>query len=200
MFSENKSELSIPVVGFILLGFIALFAGIVVLNSEWDFLNNVSGLVNGMVFIVTGILLLLIAIKSFKQIFLIEGMAFGMMGMFMTVMGLGAVGLTSLGLLGIALTVVAIIVAAMSYRAGDIFVVLISIFTIVAFFPMYFADDAIAIAISAIGFIAIAVISLIYAIMDWMLVQDIAADIAEYMYGDDGDACGCACGCEEHKE
>lgn len=202
MFSENKSELSIPVVGFLLLGFAALFAAIAVFNSEWDFLSNGSPGVSVAVYAVSGLLLVIGAFFAFKQVFLIEGVMFGIFGIFLLAFGLGAAGanLVGLGLLGFILSVLAAILAFMSYRVGDIYILLMAVFSIVAFMPLYFADGAAGVAISGIGMIAVAALALVYAVMDWMLVQDVASEIADYMYGDDDEEHACGCGCEEHDD
>lgn len=198
MFSENKSELSIPVVGFLLLGFATLFAGIAMLNYEWGFLENIGSAVTKYMYVFSGLLLIFGSLFAFRQVFLIEGMAFAIFGMFFLIAGYTFGPIASVGLLGFMLAVIAAILAFMSFRVGDLYLMLIGLFAMVAFIPLYFTESNIAIAVSAIGLIAVGVISIIYALMDWMLVQDIAADLAEYMYGDD--ECECGCGCEEHSD
>lgn len=201
MFSENKSELSIPVVGFMLLGFAALFAGAAMLDMEWGFLNNVSSDITGAAFLAAGVLLGLAALFSFREVFLIEGMTFGVLGLFMFVLGYGtpgALALDTIGFLGFGLAVIALITAFMSFRAGDLYITFIGILTAASMSSAYFADSTAGIAVAGGCLIVAAVIALAYALMDWMLVQDVATEIAEYMYGDEDDDHACCCG--EHED
>jgi hypothetical protein len=205
---DDKGELSVPIVGFVLLGFTALFMGFAVLNGRWDLFDTTGMAVGGVLF-VSGLLLLLTAYLSFKRAFIIEGMTFGMFGILYLVAGYGAnmttvIGIESLGFLGLVLCALALMIAFMAWRIGDVLIEVIAIFTILAFAPLGFAEVGVAVAASAIGFFFIALIAIYYALNDWMLVQDIAEDYAEFLYGDDCD-CGCegdncGCGCEEHTE
>ena len=200
---DDKGELSVPVVGFVLLGFTALFMGFAVLNARWDVFDTTAGSVSSVLF-VSGLLLLITAFLSFKRAFIIEGMTFGMFGMLYVVAGYGAnmtavIGVESLGFLSLVLCVICLMIAFMAWRIGDFLIEAIAIISILAFAPLGFAEVAVAVVASAIGFFLIALIALYYALNDWMLVQDIAEDYAEFLYGEDGDF-ECGCGCSEHTE
>jgi len=208
---DDKGELSVPVVGFVLLGFTALFMGFAVLNARWDIFDTTNGSVTAVLF-VSGLLLLITALLSFKRAFIIEGMTFGMFGMLYVVAGYGAnmltvIGVESLGFMSLVMCVVCLMIAFMSWRVGDFLIEAIAVLSILAFAPLGFAEVGVAVGASAIGFFLISVIAMYYALNDWMLVQDIAEDYAEFLYGDDGCGCGepvegadCGCGCEEHAE
>jgi len=200
---DDKGELSVPVVGFVLLGFTALFMGFAVVNARWDVFDTTNGSVTA-VLIASGLLLLLTAYLSFKRAFIIEGMTFGMFGLLYVVAGFGGnminvIGVESLGFLALVLCVISIMIAFMAWRIGDFLIEAIAIISILAFAPLGFAEVGVAVAASAIGFFLIALISLYYALNDWMLVQDIAEDYAEFLYGEDNDF-ECGCGCEEHAD
>jgi len=199
---DDKGELSVPVVGFVLLGFTALFMGFAVLNARWDFFD--TGVANvSAVFFASGLLLLLTAYFSLKRAFIIEGVTFGMFGLLYIVAGSSAmttvIGVESLGFLALVLCVICLMLAFMAWRIGDFLIEAIAIISILAFAPLGFAEVSVAIVASAIGFFLIALIALYYALNDWMLVQDIAEDYAEFLYGEDDDF-ECGCGCGEHAE
>lgn len=205
MFSDERSELAIPVVGFLLLGLATLFVGMSIINQKWEFMD-VSAIAEPNILIVLGGLLAVIAFFALAKAYLIEGASFGIFAILLLTMGMSASSLFGVTILGLMLAVIAVIVAFMSYRAGDLIVLLMSIFTIVAFISFYFLDGTIvadtstfAVILAAIGFFAVAILAIIQTLFEWMLVQDIAADFAEYMYGD-VEECGCGCGCDSEEE
>ena len=208
---DDKGELSVPVVGFMLVGFAALFMGIALLDAEWSFFDAINF---ETAFFIVGVLLLIAAFFSFKRAFIIEGMLYGIFGIILAAAGyLSISSIASLavsssflgifagaGPIALVLCVVCAMLAFMCYRIGELYILLMSVFAIVAFLPLSFViGSQAAVVLSAIGFFLVGAIALYYTIMDWMLVQDIAEDIADFMYGDD-DECGCGCGCEEHVE
>jgi hypothetical protein len=197
---DDKGELSVPVVGFLLIGFIALFSGFAILNARWDFFDTTAASVSA-VFITTGLILLITSYFSFKRAFIIEGVVFGMFGLYSAVAGYGGnmttiLGIESVGFLSIILCVFALVLMFMAWRIGDRLIDLLAKLILVAFAPLGFVELDLAIIVSAIGFFLIALVSLYYAVNDWMLVQDIAEDYAEFVYGEED----CGCGCEEHTE
>ena len=213
---DDKGELLVPVVGFVLLGFAALFMGFAVMNAEWDFFL-VTATSTMPVLGVSGLLLLITAFFSFKRAFMIEGMTFGIFGMLFVAAAIGvdmsvSGSVIALGFVGIVLCIIALMVAYMSHRIGDMFITLIALFSVIAMAPLGFVDHGVAAAISGIGFVFVAFFALFYAFMDWMLVQDIAEDYADFMYGDNDCCCcddeecdcvseeECSCGCEAHSE
>ena len=199
MFSENRSELAVPVVGFLLLGFATLFAAISIFNAKWDFFEGI-GTIDSRAFYVLGLLLAVVAFFSLAKAYLIEGAAFGTFAVFLFVYStVPTAGIFQLAVLALGLAVVSVIIAMMSYRVGDLMVLLIAVLSIIAFISVMFAKDAdsIAFVIAGIGFLAVAVIALISAVLEWLFVQDVAMDYADYMYGDDGCECGCGCESEE---
>ena len=199
MFSENRSELAIPVVGFLLLGFATLFAAVSIFNAKWDFFENI-GVVDPKAFLALGMLLAVVAFFAFAKAYMIEGTAFGMFAVFLGVYYVaGTAGIYQLAVLALALAVVAVILAIMAYRVGDLMMVIMAILSLVVFVPVMFAKnvDSGAFAVAGIGFLAVAVVALISAVLEWLFVQDVAMDYADYMYGDDDEECGCGCESEE---
>jgi len=199
MFSENRSELAVPVVGFLLLGFATLFAAISIFNAKWDFFEGI-GTIDPWAFRVLGLLLAVVAFFSLAKAYLIEGAAFGVFAVFLAVYSMVPTtdGIFQLAVLALGLAVVSVIIAMMSYRVGDLMVFLIAVLSLIAFVSVMFANDteSIAFVIAGVGLLAVAVVALISAVLEWLFVQDVAMDFADYMYGD-GEECGCGCESEE---
>jgi len=199
MFSENRSELAIPVVGFLLLGFATLFAAVSIFNAKWDFFENI-GAVDPMAFFILGVLLAVVAFFALAKAYMIEGAVFGVFAVFLAVYSIVPVDeLFQLAILALGLAVVSVMIAVMSYRVGDLMVLLMAILSLIAFISVMFAKDAdsIAFVVAGVGFILVAVIAFISTILEWLFVQDVAMDFADYMYGDDDEECCCGCESEE---
>ena len=199
MFSYERSELSIPIVGFLLLGFSALLLGINILNNEWDiFPPGITTASIGPCYYALGILLAVVAFFAFSKLFMIEGVSFGIFAVFLFIFGsINGVIIERMAIVGLVLAIVAILLVIMSYRVGDILITIVGIASVIAFIPLLFIDSMEEIvAVTAIGFIIVAAVSLYYAVSDWMLVQDIGFDLEDELYGDEC-GCGCGCGCED---
>ena len=201
MFTYERNELAIPIIGFLLVGFAALFAGINVIDIGW-ITKPLIGNAMGPCCFALGILLSVVSAYALSKLMMIEGVTFGI---FALIMFGATAGFTGVGLLGIALSIVAFMLVFMAYRAGDLLIMIIGLASIVAFIPLLAYDTRAALAVSAIGFFIVGAVALYYTLTDWMLVQDIEFEMEEEMYGDEcGCGCGCDdecdCGCEEHSE
>jgi len=197
MFSENRSELAIPVVGFLLLGLATLFVAISVFSAKLD--NNL-GQIDTMAFWWIGILLALVAFFALSKAYIIEGVLFGIFAVFLVVYSDTLTGnMNQLVVLGIALGVVAAILAFMSYRVGDLMVLIMALLTILTFIFVLFIKnvDSFAFIAAGVGFLLVSAVAFISAVLEWLFVQDVAMDLADYMYGDDDEECGCGCEAEE---
>ena len=202
MFTYERNELSIPLVGFLLVGFAAIFSGIFLLNAA-DIISTDTSVVQVCSFALA-IMLSVVSAYALSKLMLIEGVLFGI---FALAMFCSTAGFEGIGFFGIVLVVMVAILALMAFRAGDILILMIALMSAVAFLGVSIIDSEGGMVLSAVGFLGAGVLALYYAITDWMLIQDIEFEMADEMYGDDC-GCGCCgeeaeacdCGCEEHKE
>jgi len=205
MFSEDKGELAVPAVGFLLLGLATLFAAVAIFNAKWDLFEDATILTKDMrVFYILGGLLGLAAFFAFAKAYMVEGGAFGIFAVFLfAYASLPATDmLYMISALALALAAVALILMFMSFRVGDLMVMIIALVSIILFVSVLFAKntDSFAFIVAGVAFLVIAVVSLITAVLEWLFVQDVALDYADYMYGDDDGCCcdsDCDCGCQD---
>ena len=200
MFTYERNELSIPLAGFLLVGFAAIFTGIFLLNAA-EIINTDTSVVQVCTFALA-IMLSVVSAYALSKLMLIEGVLFGI---FALAMFCSTSGFDGVGFFGIVLAIMAVLLAFMAFRAGDILILMISLMSIVAFVGAGVLDSDGGMVLSAIGFLGAGALALYYALTDWMLIQDIEFEMEEEMYGDEcGCGCGCDdecdCGCEEHSE
>jgi len=196
MFTYERNELSIPLVGFLLVGFAAIFSGIFLLNAADVFSTDTAAV--QICSFALAIMLSAVSAYAFSKLMLLEGVLFGI---FALAMFCSTAGFDELGFFGLVIAIMAVMLAFMALRAGDVLIMMVSLMTVVGLIGISVLDSDGGMVIGAVGFLGAGAFSLYYAITDWMLIQDIEFEMEDEMYGDE---CGCEdeeicdCGCEEH--
>ncbi|MFA6680244.1 MAG: hypothetical protein WCR96_07140 [Candidatus Methanomethylophilaceae archaeon] len=199
MFSNEKSDFAVPVVGSLLLAMILFIYGLNSINYEYDFLESSYSL--SIVLLVLGILLTFFASAALWKAYLIEGMTFLLIGITSICIGFFGFGVDDVFILVI--VIVAAVIAFMSYRAGDMITLLINILVAVAFIGTLSGIDYDYTLIFGILTLVAGIIALYASVDDWMLVQDVASEYADDLFDEDDECnCGCDdnCDCNDKKE
>ena len=211
MFTNERSEIAIPIVGFMLVGFSAILVAINLIQEGWIqhyYIETVGACCTAL-----GIVLAIASGYVFSKLLMLEGVMFGIFSIVM--FGTSAGMFSIIGLLGVALAIISLMLAFMAYRAGDLPVFVIGLASLIAFIPLLVFQKDAAILISAFGFCIVGAVALITALQEWIIIQDIEFDMEDEMYGECGCGCSCEdetcdcdehsdkkcdCGCEDHKE
>ncbi|MFA5453661.1 MAG: hypothetical protein WC248_08820 [Candidatus Methanomethylophilaceae archaeon] len=181
MFSNEKSDFAVPVVGSLLLAMILFIYGLNSINYEYDFLESSYSL--SIVLLVLGILLTFFASAALWKAYLIEGMTFLLIGITSICIGFFGFGVDDVFILVI--VIVAAVIAFMSYRAGDMITLLINILVAVAFIGTLSGIDYDYTLIFGILTLVAGIIALYASVDDWMLVQDVASEYADDLFDED---------------
>jgi len=200
MFSNEKSDFAVPVVGSLLLAMVLLVYGLSSINYEYDFLESYS---TPIVLLVLGILLTFFASAALWKAYLIEGMTFLLIGITsICVSFLGLVDFDDILVLIVVIT--AAVIAFMSYRAGDMITLIINALIAVAFVGKLSCINYDYTLIFGILTLIAGIIALYASMDDWMLVQDVASEYADELFDEDDECdCGCNdenCNCSDKKE
>jgi len=199
MFSNEKSDFAVPVVGSLLLAMTLFIYGLYSINYKYDFLTT-SYSISAVLF-VFGILLTFFAVASLWKAYLIEGMTFLLVGAVSLCAGMLGFQTIKDDILILIVVIIAVVVAFMSYRAGDIIILAINVLIAIASIGMLSCIEYDYVLVFGILTLIAGMIALYASVDDWMLVQDVASEYADELF--DEDECCCddeECNCGEKKE
>ncbi|MFA6709886.1 MAG: hypothetical protein WC067_04910 [Candidatus Methanomethylophilaceae archaeon] len=190
MFSNEKSDFAVPVIGSLLLAMTLFIYGLYSINYKYDFLTSSYSILT--VLFVFSILLTFFAVASLWKAYMIEGMTFLLVGAIS--LCTGVLGFQNIrdDIIILIVVILAIVVAFMSYRAGDIITLSINVLVAIASVGMLSSIDYDYVVVFGILTLIAGIIALYASVDDWMLVQDVASEYADDLYGDE-----CICDDEE---
>ena len=196
MFSTERSDFGSTIIGYFLSAIALLFGGLKLANIQFDWFPDTLYTP----FTVLAILLICASAVALWKAYIIDGITFMLVGLTSYVFVTGNVPVFLL-----VVVIAAAVTAFMAMRVGDVFVfglnVALGIGALIGALAAkvtFFVDNP---SISAVFLIIAGFVAGYLCISDWMLVQDIAMDYEEEMYGDDcccDDECDCGDDCECH--
>ena len=177
MQSDAKIGLVAPIIGFLIGGIYLLMVGIGRLNSEYDFLSDIGSL--NIPILACGVTILVVAFISMFKLQMIEGVTFFMISLAALCVGTSSVADVS-DIFRLIVVIISIILVFMSYRVGDLHIMLFNILMVIAFIAamnsLNYDSQGI-----VVGMILIlgSIIALYIAVSEWMFLQDVTMDYAE---------------------
>lgn len=196
MFSTERSDFGSTIIGYFLSAIALLFGGFKLIDMQFDWFPDAVYTP----FTVLAILLICASAVALWKAYIIDGITFMLVGLVSYSFVSGDVSVFL-----IVVTVAAAATAFMAMRVGDVFVFAVNVtlgigalIGAISAKVTFFVDNPI---ISGLFLVIAAGIAGYLCISDWMLVQDIAMDYEEEMYGDDcccDDECDCGDDCECH--
>lgn len=198
MVSNEKSDFAVPVIGSLLLAVTLFIYGLYSLNYKYDFLTSSYSILT--VLFVFGVLLTFFAVASLWKAYLIEGMTFLLVGAVSLCTGILGFQNIRDDIIILIVVILAVVVAFMSYRAGDILILSINVLIAIASVGMLSSINFDYVVVFGILTLVAGIIALYASVDDWMLVQDVASEYADDLYGDE---CTCddeECCCNDEEE
>ena len=183
MFSTERSDFGSTIAGYLFSAMLLIFGALQLINQQFEIFE---GSVN-LAFRTLALLLVGASVIALWKAYIIDGVTYMI------------VALTAYAFLAMdpmfmfAIAIAALATAFMSYRVGDVFVLSLNVIVAIAVIIIGLSVKVDALSdnpvIAGIALLIAGAIAGYLCISDWMLVQDIAMDYEEEMYGDD-----CCCG------
>ena len=194
MFSTERSDFGSTIAGYFLAAITFLFGGLQLLNNQFDIFSNITY----EPFQFLALLLVVAGAIALWKAYIIDGITF-------MIAGLTAYAFISgnVPMFLIAVACAASATGFMSFRVGDVFVLMLNVCVAIAsligalaYGIDFFVDNPL---ISGIFMLIAGGLAGYLCISDWMLVQDIAMDFEDEMFDDCccDDDCECHCHDEE---
>ena len=195
MFSTERSDFGSTIAGYLFSAIALIFAALQLFNLQFDMFESSLAVPFGTL----AFLLIVASAIALWKAYIIDGVTFMLVGLVSYAFVAGDVPLFLI-VIGIA----ALATGFMSYRVGDVFVLGLNVLLAISMFLAAFAPKAAFLAdnpvIAGIFLLIAGLVAGYLCLSDWMLVQDIALDYEEEMYGDcccdDDCECGDDCDCE----
>lgn len=198
MFTNERSDYAVPIVGYLLVAAILIFEGISALyygkildnDADFHFLMYFS------------LFLVIVAFISLFKAYIVDGITFLLIGgtMFAICNLFTYYNMHIDASVDIIIGIALLVAAVMAFRAKDLLVLITDVAAGIMFFLdgiFFFNMDLTAVAIIAAVFAFIGgAMALYICVTDWMLVQDIADQYEQEMLGDDCCCCDDECQCE----
>jgi hypothetical protein len=187
MFSDERSDYAVPVIGFILLAMATFIVGLEMLSQEYNIFPEGK---SAIIIDVITVLLLIMSFVSMKKAYIVDGITQLMFALFCIVMiATDMYGTAISDVVTISIAIIFAILAFMSFRVSDYVLLLINVLGV--------AMVIVSLDVVGIDFVVpfgilsliVACLAIYVAVTDWMLVQDIAADYEDEMFDDDDECC-----------
>ena len=196
MFSTERSDFGSTIAGYLFAAILLILGGLQFLNLQFDLFDTT----NPVPFRILAILLVVSGAIALWKAYIIDGVTF----MIVALSGSGFMIATLDPMFMITIAIAALATAFMSYRAGDYFVLALNVAVAISVVLISLIANVDAIsdnpAITGAFLLVAGAIAGYLCLSDWMLVQDIAMDYEEEMFGDDECDCGDDCECHCHDE
>ena len=200
MFSTERSDFGSTIAGYFLAAIALLFGALKFIDIQFDLLPDTT---NYIPFQLLALLLVCAGAIALWKAYIIDGITFMIVGLTAYAFFVGNVPMFL-----VAIAFAASATAFMSFRVGDIFVLMLNVCIAIASLigalaakVDFFVDNPI---VSGIFLIIAAGLAGYLCLSDWMLVQDIAMDYEDEMFDgcccDDECDCGDDCECHCHDE
>lgn len=196
MFSTERSDFWSTIAGYLFAALILIATAFGMYNTqfEWSSNNDASMLLLTVIVLCIGA-----GIVALWKAFILDGMTFLMVAI------VGASISSDTGPMAtIVLILLAALIAVMSFRVGDIYVMVLNSFVGLALVILVLMEnvDVLAENTAVLGTVLLlaGVLAGYLCVSDWTLVQDISLDYEEEMFGDDGCCCDGECHCGGEKE
>ena len=204
MFSTERSDFGSTIAGYFFAAILLILGGLQFLNLQIELFDTT----NPVPFRILAILLVVSGAIALWKAYIIDGVTF----MIVALAGSGFMIATMDPMFMITIAIAALATAFMAFRVGDYFVLGLNVVVAIAVVLISLIEDVDFISdnpvIAGIFFLIGGAIAGYLCLSDWMLVQDIAMDYEEEIFGDCccdddcecGDDCGDDCECHCHDE
>jgi hypothetical protein len=177
MRSDVKTALVAPIIGFLIVGIYYLMVGVNRLNSEYGFFSDTGSL--AIPILVCGVAMIIVAFISMFKLQMIEGLTFLMAGIAALYVGTATVADIN-DVFRLIVVVISALLVFMSYRVGDLRVMIFNILMVIAFIAaMNTLDYSSQGPVVGIILVIAGIVALAGAMSEWVFFQDVAIDCAE---------------------